>query len=180
MCKWDCEERVGCQECIYWSNRIPCQRRIDHSLVKVHYPSFATCYDNQLGRWTPCSDFKPNPRCKYIYEHWVDFDTYVEGYKTTWGEHGRMFYDGLIWIHLGGHLYDIYNAPEYAIETKELVFGKPFNFKTGELHTVKKRYCKKYKKSNFHPLGFEILYEDIESINVFDEIKKIEGFANEY
>lgn len=48
---WDAEIRIGCQDCIYWTNRYevqPCQHRIDHEIVKVHYPPFSTCYDNEF------------------------------------------------------------------------------------------------------------------------------------
>lgn len=169
---WDAEERIGCQDCIFWTNQYgvePCQHRIDHKRVKTHYSPMQTCYDNQLGRFCPCSDFQPKPSHKYIYEHWEDFDTYVEGYKTTWGKHGRMFYDGLTWLHLNGRLYDKPSTPEYAVRTYDLVFGHPYNFETGELEAIKKRYHKRCRKSKIHPTGLVLIVEDINGVNAMEE-----------
>lgn len=167
---WDAEIRIGCRDCIYWTNKYgvkPCQHRIDHEIVKVHYPSFATCYDNELGRFCPCSDFEPNPSRKYLYEHWEGFDAYIEGYKTTWGKNGRMFYDGITWLHTG-NLYD-FDTPEYGVPTYDLVFGHPYNPETGWLKATKKRYCVRHKKSDKYPTGSEIITEDIDGVNIKGE-----------
>ena len=170
---WDAEEKVSCYECKYHSLNEPCQHRIDHKHVKIFRSPFETCYDNVLGSGRLCSDFEPAEWCKYIYKHWEDFDTYVEGYKTTWGKDGRNFLTGKVYVYLNDHLYDYHNAPAYAIDAHELVYGHPYNFETGDLHIVGKMYTKRCKKSPENPPGLKLIREDIDTIiNVFEEGEK--------
>lgn len=179
---WDAEEKLTCYECKHYCNanpydklNKPCQHRIDHKHVKMFRPSFATCYDNDLGKGRVCSDFEPAEWCKYVYAHWEDFDTYVEGYKTTWGKHGHNFWTGKVYVYLNDHLYDHYDAPAYALDAHELVYGHPYNFETGDLHIIGKMYNKRCKKSPENPLGFKLIHEDIDTIiNVFEEGEKYE------
>ncbi|MBQ3502977.1 MAG: hypothetical protein IJA72_04890 [Clostridia bacterium] len=184
---WDAEERVSCQDCIWhrwdfkvddylknspYANRIGCGRRIDHTHVRRYQPSFVNCYDCDLGFGRVCSDFQPSKSRKYVYDHWEDFDTYIEGYKTTWGKHGNNFWTGYVWVYLNNHLYDSFDAPIYAIDAHELVYGHPYNFTTGQLNAKKKKWQERRRNKDKFPLGFETLCIDIDGINVFDELRK--------
>lgn len=180
---WDAEEIVSCQDCVWhhwdfraddylknspYANRIGCGRRIDHTHVRRYHPYFAHCYDCDLGFGRVCSDFQPKKCRKYVYDHWEDFNTYIEGYKTTWGKNGNYFWEGKVWVYLNNHLYDDYRAPVYAIDAHELVFGHPYNFTTGQLNAFEKKYHKKCKKTPEHPLGFVTIVEPINGVNVFN------------
>lgn len=168
---WDNEEFVNCTHCKHHRDN-PCTRRIDHDRVRLYHPSFKTCYDYWLGGKVACSDFEPDTWCKYVYEHWEDFQTYCKGYAETWGRH-KMFYDGLIWVYINGHLWDSFDAPMYGVDAREMVFGHPFDAETGHLKAIKKKYCVRCRKTDEHPLGYYIVTEDIDGVNVYEEEHKI-------
>lgn len=156
---WDIEERCSCDNCAYHHD---CTRKIDHDIVQLYAPPFATI--STLPKGLICTEYYPAEWCVYKRKCWEGFDAYWEGYLQTWGSDLLKNPNKRFTVYLHGERW----KDDYEIPFLEWVFGKPFDKETGLLKATHIRHWVRTRKSPEYPLGGYYKYIRINGWDVYN------------
>ena len=153
---YDVHCHLGCGECKYFQcdaerrEDTTC-KRIDHKHIQFSVPWFKS-YDCGQYSGITCVDFEPKPLSKWLYEHWVSMQDYMDSYKRV---EGREYVNGYIGLCLDGNQEII-----YYVKFSDF-FYNTFLDSDGQLKWEFRKY---YKKSRKSPIGYTLVTERREDV----------------
>jgi hypothetical protein len=142
-------EHYHCGDCEFFHS---C-KRIDHANVKFAVPWFKS-YDKNQFSGIICSDFCPAQWNVYAHKNWNGFEYYWPRYVEQWLPYSNT--NSLVFFTLHDD-----TSVRYGVPLMNFVYGDMFD---GDLlKAVEKVY---YKRSNSSPIGYKLVHEKINGINI--------------
>ena len=152
---------VRCNECEFYRVDADIRenfcKRIDHKTVKFAVPWFKS-YDCDHG--CICSDFKPKPFYPALVKEWEEvggFDNWWPLWVDQWLPYKKT--DKLTYFTINND-----TSIRYGVKLLDFVYGTMFD--GNKLKAVEKEYVKRVKKSDKNSVGYELIHEEIDGVEV--------------
>ena len=143
---------LGCGDCKYhqpdaqYRDDTTC-KRLDHKHLQFAVPWFKSYDAGQMNAVT-CAEFEPKPIAKWLCDHWVSIQDYMESYERV---EGKKYLHGHIGLCIDGD-----QSVRYYVKRSDF-FNGTFVDSDGNLRWEFRKY---YKQSRKSPTGYYLVTEE--------------------